>query len=145
MLRTVVSIVILAMLAGCSTYRNVAQETLPTLPQQYAQFDVKMGWKATTDNRGTIIDGVVKNIRYFEMDDLEIWVWVLDNSGREQLRAMTFVPTLRENQAAPFAINLPPLPSGTRLSFMYRYLAYEGGGDSGNADRWMQSFDAVLP
>jgi hypothetical protein len=138
-------IITLLFLSGCAPYLNTSQERLLTLPQQHSQFDAKLAWDVTTNDKATVIEGVVKNIRYFEMDELEIWVWVLDGKGRETHRAVSFVPRLRENEAAPFTIELPRLDSGTKLSFMYRYIGYDGGGESGGADRWHQTFESAVP
>jgi len=138
-------VVLLLALGGCATYRDISQERLTTLPLQYAQFDAKLAWEVTTTDTATRINGVVKNIRYYEMDELEIWVWVLDRNGRETERAATFVPRLKENEAAPFSIELSKLASGTKLRFTYRYIGHDGGGDSGGADWWHQTFDSAVP
>ncbi len=146
MLRLSVLYAMLALvLGGCTAYRNTSHESLALLPQQYLQFDAKLAWKVTTNDKATVIDGVVKNIRYYMMDELEIWVWVVDANGRETDRAATFVPGLRENEAAPFTIELPKLASGTKLRFMYRYIGNDGGGDSGGDDWWRQTFDSAVP
>src|SRR5512133_743413 len=142
---SVVCVALLVLLSGCATYRNDNAVRMQTLPQHYAQFDAQLAWQVISAGNFTVIDGVVKNIRYYEMDDLEIWVFVLDAAGKEVFRTADFVYSLKENEAAQFGLKIPPAASGTRLRFMYRYVGNEGGGDPGGASRWSQSFESTVP
>ena len=135
---------ILLMAGGCATYRNDSLEKMKTLPQHYAQFDVKMAWKISSDQGSTVVNGVVKNIRYFEMSQLEVRVSSMDDKGNEVHRAVDFVNTLRENEAGAFSIKLPLLASGSKLRFMYSYIGSDGGGEF-SAVSWMQSFETEVP
>lgn len=148
MMRKAVFTIILALLAaGCATvpYRNDSLEKLQTLPQQYEQFDAKLAWDISTDVDTTVINGVIKNIRYFEMNDLEIQVALLGANGREGHRDTYFIAGLKENEAAPFILKLPAVAPGSTLRFRYRYMGYEGGGNSGGDSGWRQSFDWNRP
>jgi hypothetical protein len=118
---------------------------MQTLPQHYEQFDLKLAWEVKPFDGATVIDGVVKNIRYFEMDELEIWVMTLDAGEKEVHRAADFVYRLKENEAAQFTLRLPLAASGSKLRFMYRYIGDDGGGNSGGALSWRQSFDSEVP
>jgi hypothetical protein len=136
---------ILMLLNGCATYRNDNLERMQSLPQNYSQFDAKLAWEIKSTGSSTVIDGVIKNIRYYEMDDLEIWVWSLDDRGKEVHRAVDFVFRLMENEMAQFTVVLPKVASGTKLRFLYRYVGRDDGGEDGSALRWSQSFDAAVP
>jgi hypothetical protein len=140
----VLIVMILLVAGGCATYRNDSLEKLKTLPQHYEQFDVKMAWKVTSGQGSTVIDGVVKNSRYFEMSQLEVRVSSLDDKGNEVNRAVDFINTLRENEAGAFSIKLPLLASGSRFRFLYSYIGSDGGGEF-SAVAWMQSFEATVP
>lgn len=135
----------LLLLNGCATYRNGNLARMQSLPQHYSQFDAKLAWEVKTDGNSTIIDGVVKNIRYYEMDGLEIWVSSLDAKGKEMNRAADFVYNLKENETAQFTVKLPKLASGSKLRFFYSYYGFEGGGDSGDDARWSQTFETAVP
>jgi len=136
---------ILLQMCGCATYRSDNPERLLTLPQHYAEFDLKLAWEVKPVEGSTVIDGVVKNIRYYQMDELEIWVLSLDAEGKVVHRAADFVYSLKENEVAQFTLKLPRLASGSRIRFMYRYIGIEGGGDSRDSMSWRQSFDSVVP
>ncbi len=138
-------IIILVFLNGCATNRNDHVARLQTLPQQYSQFDTKLAWEIKSTASSTVIEGVIQNIRYYEMDDLEIWVSALDSTGKEMHRTANFVYTLKENEVAPFTLKIPPVAPGTRLRFMYKYVGHDGGGDSGDALAWRQSFESEVP
>ena len=135
----------LVLLSGCATYRNDNLERMQALPLHYSQFDVKLAWEVKSFGSSTDIDGVVQNIRYYEMDDLEIWVSSLDAKGEEMHRAADFVYSLKENEVAPFTLKIPPVASGTKLRFMYRYIGLEGGGEAGGDVSWRQSFESEVP
>ena len=147
MLKTVFTIILALLVAGCTTvpYRNDSLEKLQTLPQHYEQFDAKLAWDVTTTGGSSVINGVIKNIRYFEMNDLEIQVALVESAGREVQRDTYFIAGLKENEAAPFALKLPAAASGSTLRFRYRYMGYEGGGDSGGDVWWRQSFNWKMP
>lgn len=138
-------LLLLLMLTGCATYRSDKADRMQVLPQHYSQFDLKMAWEVRTVDGSTVIDGLVKNIRYYEMDELEIRVLSLDTEGRTVHRAADFVYTLKENEIAQFTLKVPRLAPGSRLRFMYSYIGNDGGGDSGGAMSWRQSFESLVP
>jgi hypothetical protein len=142
---SIVLTMILLLAGGCAAYRNDNLSRMLTLPQHYAQFDIKLAWEVKAVEGSTVIDGAVKNIRYYEMDELEIWVSSLDAEGKEVHRAADFVYSLKENEVAQFTLKIPPVAPGSRLRFMYRYIGHEGGGDSGGAQSWRQSFESEVP
>lgn len=139
-----------ALLSACASYPDYRQQRLESLPQHYKQFDLLMGWEVGAADGTTVVQGVVKNVRYFMMRDLEIWVAQLDSKGKVAARGMTFIiPTdLRLDQSADFAIKIPAaVAAGDRLRFTYKYWGSDGGsgvrGDGGT--NWMQSFETVVP
>jgi hypothetical protein len=138
--------------AGCATYHDTSRERLQALPQHYSQFDLVMGWETKLVNGKTVVDGVVKNVRYAAMYDLEIWVAVLDPRGKEKSRSVSYlIPRqLNLDESADFSVKLPvAVAPGTRLRFTYRYRGSEGGEGIGSGlergTNWMQSFEAVVP
>jgi hypothetical protein len=151
MARFTVLLAMMALLGACSTYHDTSRERFKTLPQRYSQFDLQLAWEAKPSDGGTLVDGVVKNVRYAYMYDLEIWVAVLDPAGKVLARSVSFVipRQLDMDDSAEFSLKLPAAaPPGTRLRFTYRYRGSDGGdghrfGDGGTP--WMQSFEAVVP
>jgi hypothetical protein len=101
---------ILLQMCSCATYRSDNADRMQTLPQHYAEFDLKLAWEVKPDGSSTVIDGVVKNIRYYQMDELEIWVLSLDAEGKVVHRAADFVYSLKENEVAQFTLSFPGLP-----------------------------------
>jgi hypothetical protein len=133
---------------GIAATMEVSREQLNNLPQQYSQFDVKMGWDVFHEGDGTVINGLVQNVRYFEMESIEIWVASYDLAGRELDRAVDLVmPTrLKMHEITTFTVRLKnKTPAGSKLMFTYKYLGLEGGGPENGAINWMQSFESVVP
>jgi hypothetical protein len=132
-------------LGGCATYRDVYREQLETLPQHYSQFDARLAWDTRVVGADIHIDGVVENVRYFEMENVEIWVVLRDPKGNTVSRSSSFIIPIRlkEYETAPFSLTLPALTvPGSKLVFTYRYEAIE---DEHDARKWMQSFEAEVP
>lgn len=112
--------------------------------QQYSNFDVKMTWDIKVIDSKTVVAGVVKNIRYAMMEDIEIWVASLDSNGKIVGRAVDLVMPRRldMDETTDFRVTLPfVVPSGTKLIFTYKYAGYDGG----DGTKWMQSFDSCAP
>lgn len=159
MLRRVLLMAMMTVLLGaCSNYRDTSRQKLDTLPQRYSQFDLQMAWETKVAGDQTVIGGVVKNVRYAYMHDLEIWVAVLDAAGKVVTRSVGFVIPfqLRMDETAEFEVKLPIVVApGTKLRFTYRYRGGDGGNDGGggilfggaldSGMYWMQSFEAVVP
>ena len=144
-----ISIVAMFVLSGFTSLSEQMKNQLETLPQHYSQFDVKMAWAVKADNGKTAIDGVIQNIRYATMEDVEISVSALDSTGKATSHSSSFVIPLRLNKddMAPFNVVLPVTSSaGTKLMFTYKYYGNDGdGGDGGGGGIWMQSFESIVP
>jgi len=149
--RLIIAVSMALLLAGCSTYHSTGRQQLEALPQHYSQFDLKLAWDTKVVGNQTLIEGMVQNVRYASMHDLEIWVTVLDPAGKVVARAMTFVipMQLRIDETAEFGVKLPvAVTPGMKLRFTYKYTGNEGGSGTGTpfgGGSWMQSFDAVTP
>ena len=149
MLRTLYALVLMSALIGaCASHPDMNLARLETLPQRYSQFDLVMGWEIRPDNAKTTVEGVARNVRYYMMRDLEIWVALLDRDGKVAARGMTFIipSDLGMEQSAPFAVRLPvTVNPGDRLRFTYKYRGSDGGDGLERGLDWMQSFVVVVP
>lgn len=140
--------VMTSLLAACASSPDLHRMRLETLPQRYSQFDLVMAWETRNEGDRTVIEGVARNVRYYMMRDLEIWVRLLDREGKVAARAMTFIipSDLGLDQSAPFAVTLPvAVTPGDRLRFTYRYRGSDGGDGLERGIDWMQSFESVVP
>jgi hypothetical protein len=139
-------IMIVLFMSGCTGYVNDSLQRMKTLPEHYTQFDAKLAWEVKSLDNSTVINGVIENIRYYEMSEVEVWVYALDANGKEKHRGVDMVYQIKQNEANSFTVKLPRLDSGTRLQFLYRYLGLNGdGGDGSVAVYWSQSFESKVP
>ena len=157
MVRRILMLVMVTLLLGaCATYPDTRRERLQTLTQRYSQFDLVLAWDTRVVGGNTLVEGVVKNVRWAYMYDLEIWVAVLDPAGKAVARGMTFVipQQLNQDEIAEFAVKVPvPVTPGMVLRFTYKYRGSDGGDDDDGVlfrgldagMPWMQTFDAVVP
>jgi hypothetical protein len=136
------------LLCGFSSLSDELKERLQKMPQHYENFDVKMGWSVVADTGATTVSGVLKNVRYATMEEIEIWVAVLDSSGKVVKRSVDNVVPRRidRDDVAAFRVVVPVAAApGTRLQFTYKYLGFDGGGNDGDGTGWMQSFEVTVP
>lgn len=137
----------LFLLGGFTSLSDRLKDQLKLSPQHYSQFDVNMGWDVKTDNGSTIINGIIQNIRYATMEDIEIWVSSVDANGKTVSRSVCYVipRTLNRDDLASFNITLSTTaPPGSTLVFTYKYNGFDGGGSDEGGINWMQSFESVV-
>lgn len=141
-----VLVLLIALLAGCAGTGQLNRTQIESLPYHYRQFDVDLGYQISSLGSQTLVDGALKSLRYQYMDDIEVWVAALDQTGRPVAKGVSYlVPhELRIGEVAAFSVKLPVvvLP-GSKLRFTYRYSASDGGDAKG--EERLQSFDAVVP
>ena len=135
----------LLLLSACGAPGQQIRKSLEEYPQQYRQFDAQLAWRITPAGAESLIDGVLKNVRYYEMNELEIWVFTLDASGHETNRAVSFVSRLKEQELGSFRLTIPRVSTGQHLRFIYRYRPNEGGDRYDQSTPWLQSFDVTVP
>lgn len=141
---------VLLITCGFTSGSDEMRAQLNVLPQHYTNFDVKMAWDTQAVNGNTVIEGVIQNVRYATMEDIEIWVSLLDNKGKMVQRAVDYVAPrqLDMDAATAFSVKLPTVaPHGAKLVFTYKYGGLDGGGDGplGGGTYWMQSFESYVP
>ncbi len=142
---------VLLITCGFTSRSDEMRAQLSTLPQHYANFDVKMAWDIKAVDGNTVIDGVLQNVRYATMENIEIWVAVLDTQGKTVQRAADYVVPLRldRDDTTAFSVKLPTVaPHGVKLVFTYKYDGFDGGGNDGfggGGAGWMQSFESEIP
>jgi hypothetical protein len=115
-----------------------------TKSRLYSNFDVIMAWDITTIDRKTVVAGTIQNTRYAIMENIEVWVSLLDANGKTVCRAADLVLPRRLDmyETAAFKIELQiAVPHGAKLVFTYKY----EGCDGGDGTKWMQSFESCAP
>lgn len=137
-------VMLLLLMTGCATYQNTSLQRMETLPEHYNHFDAKLAWEVKSVANATVISGVIENIRYYEMGNIEVWVSSLDANGKEVHRGVDFVFSLKQNEANSFTVKIPRVAPGTTLQFLYRYIGFNGDSDP-DAVTWSQSFEAKVP
>lgn len=121
------------------------RERLTSLPQHYSQFDMFLAWEVKPAGAETVVEGMLKNLRYAYMDGIEVWIAAIDAAGHTMARSVCYIlpSQLKQDEVTSFSVQLPVLyKPGQLLRFTYNYRGSDGGEGGGN---WMQSFDSVVP
>jgi hypothetical protein len=56
--------------SGWGSSGDGLRERFATLPERYTQYDLVLAWETKSLGARTVIDGVVKNVRYAYLDGL---------------------------------------------------------------------------
>lgn len=131
------------LLSACalSSYQAVNAADYPVFRKN---FDVTIGWNVAANDGQTKVEGYARNNRYPVMQDLELWISLLDAAGVERVQKSYFIiPTsLRQDDFARFSVEFGRgIQPGDKLRFLYRYKGVE---DNEEALPWMNSFEAPL-
>jgi hypothetical protein len=145
-MKLIICILLTVLIGGCSTIHPDAlrREQFEKLSQKYSQFDLKMAWDNKVSDHDIIVAGVVRNVRWFQVESLEIWVSLIAPDGSVLAKDVDLIKPgpLKLGEMASFLIRLraKPVP-GSKLQFSYKYSAIENNEQSMT---WMQSFEADL-
>lgn len=130
---------LLVCLGGCAQngYQPIRPEEYPSVQRM---FDLTFGWKKGITDRGLVVEGYVRNNRYYLVSDMDLIVSLVDAGGREKARdTFSFIPDrLPLDNSSRFDVLLGAHPqAGDMIRFQYRYNAEEAR-DGGFV--WRHSF-----
>jgi len=141
-----VLVLAVVLLAGCATSPDAGgRYQMAQYPLHYRQFDVDIAYQIGNVGSQTLVDGMLRSLRYQYMEDAEVWVAVLGPSGKAEARSVSYLPhEVRQGEVASFSVRLPvQVAPGSTLRFTYKYRGSDGGDNKG--EERMQSFEAVVP
>ena len=129
--RTILMSVVMLGLAACGTLQGVQQSPAADFPFRHNAFDLKVAWKTSRFDKGLAIDGILKNVRYQQINDVEVTVSVIDKDNRVLGSDRTLVLPYPINMGdyVPFDLtvrNVVP-ERGDEFQFLIKYRAYDGG------------------
>ena len=133
-------LVILAALCGCAHYEK--PHPAAEFPSHAIMYDLHFAWETIPAADSVTVRGELKNARYDMMDNVELDLSLLDQTGNE-LEKQVFFPVpgqMIKDDYRSFLITFHHAsPPGGTIQFLYRYRGIEAGGQ-GTA--WMNSFQA---
>ena len=141
LLRKVLSLVMLCILSAVPELHAAAASPVADLPYRHSAFDFKYAWKTAPLGQGTAIDGVVKNVRYFNVDGAVLSVSLLNGDSKvlAEATALPIPQEIRMDGVRSFDVVLKgvTLSPGDRLRFLVLYRAADGADGVG---LWLSSF-----
>lgn len=124
------------------------QYSVADFPYRHSDFDYKVAWKTTPSDGGVSISGLLKNIRYPFIDQVDVTIFLLGPNHKVRARktALPVPQQSRQNDVVSFAVKLNNVSfnQGDTLAFAIHYNGSEGGGGGGGVD-WQSTFavDAI--
>ena len=131
----------LVSITGCVMISVPSRQPFAGLPYRYNSFDLKVAWKAEPTRQGLALDGVLKNVRYARMDDLDVTVSLLDPRQGIFAKAKTFViprsANLDEYRNFDMVLENATLKKGDMFRFDIHYVAVD---DHNSTLNWYTTF-----
>jgi hypothetical protein len=144
--KSVVLVALLAVFAGCTGMSAARKSPFAGYPFRHADFDFIVTWKTSPVGKSVDVDGILKNVRYFQVTDLQLWVKALNKDKKVLADESTlFLPVpLNTDDYLPFSVTLKnvTLAPGDMLKFVILCRVNE---DSKSSSIWLSSFtvDAI--
>jgi hypothetical protein len=114
---------------GCASLHTQQQKPLTAFPFHHNSFDFRTAWCTAPSPQGLAVQGVLKNIRYPYVDDLEITVFLESKSNRIIADTTVFLAgVISKDEYHDFNVNLKNAypASGNLLKFRIKYRAHDG-------------------
>jgi hypothetical protein len=139
--KSVLMVTLLAAFTGCSGIPVGSTNPSDRYPFRHTDFDFKVAWKISQAGQGIVADGILKNVRYFQVGDIQLWVKVLtkDNKVMAEGSTLFFLHPLGMDEYQPFNVRLDnvKLNPGDLLTFVIQYRVLD---DRRNIFSWLSSF-----
>lgn len=129
----------LLLLTACGLQQFARHTNVAGYPDRHDDFDYKYAWKTTSTDHGVVIEGFMKNVRYYNIDSVELTVYVLGKDGKILARPATFpMPQMtREGDVVHFSLMLRDIKPAH--GDVYQFLVHYSNGEVGH---WISSFKA---
>jgi len=135
-----ISLTVFISLAACATSSATKQNPADEFTFKHRDFDLRYAWKTLQTDKGVSIDGLIKNVRYTNIDSIEVKVSLLDKSRKVLAEGVAFpVPQkIQLDDYRNFAVFLKDakLSEADQIRFLVDYSASDGQ----NALSWTSTF-----
>lgn len=143
-------LLVFSLLVGCAMHGYNPVVTLEEYPFRHNEFDYHYAWKTRATDKGLVVEGFLKNVRYPYISELMVTVKVLDATGKTVASASD-LPMPQQSQQGDlcnFSLLLKEVKpvAGMQLEFAIRYNADEGknGGVNWNSSFKVNALTGVL-
>jgi hypothetical protein len=137
--RVAVSLAVLFTLSACAA-PTVKQNPAADFAFIHKDFDLRYAWNASQTDQGVRIDGLIKNLRFPKVENLEIQVRLVNKAHKVSSSGAAFpIPQpIDANDYRSFELRLPhaELAEGDQLQFITSYVIAVGQGSIS----WISNF-----
>jgi hypothetical protein len=128
--RFVASLAVVISLTACAAPNAVTLSPAAEYTYRHNDFDFRYAWKTSQTDKGIGIEGLIKNVRYPAVEDVEVRVSLLNKEKKLIAEDVTFpIPqTIRIEDYRSFEILLKnaKISEGDQLQFLVSYSISEG-------------------
>src|ERR1700694_5319392 len=80
--RMILMSVLMLGLVACGSLQSAQQSPVAEYPFRHSAYDLKVAWKTSVIDRNLVINGLLKNVRYRRIADVELTVSVIDKDNK---------------------------------------------------------------
>lgn len=128
-------------ICACSMQHAVVQNPVADYPYRHYNFDYKVAWKTVATDKGILVEGVLKDVRFYFLENIDLTVRLLDKDDRVKAVAIDypFPMPMEMNQSRPFSILLEKssMVKGDKLQFLILSAVNSGSRARNN---WLSEF-----
>jgi hypothetical protein len=140
MIRVALALAVLISLTACATSDAAKRNLLANYAFIHKDFDFRYAWKTGQTGKGLLVEGLIKNVRYPRVENVEINVSLLNKEKKVLAKATTFPAgqPIPSNEYRRFELLLKDvqLSEGDQLQFLVTYVGSAGQ----EAISWISSF-----
>jgi len=138
---SVMLVTLLAAFAGCASLSAFRKDPFDGYPFRHDDFDFRYAWKTTPAGQGAVVDGILMNVRYYQVVNMQLWVKVLNKEKKVLAeRSTLFLPLPVDSyDYRSFSVKLDnvALSAGDVLKFT---ILYRVNDDYKSSSSWLSSF-----
>ncbi|ACM22134.1 lipoprotein, putative [Geotalea daltonii FRC-32] len=126
---------------ACAATSGTMLQSVAGYPFHHDAFDLKVAWGVTPAEDGVVIAGVVQNVRYLQVRNVDMTVLLLDREKKVQSRGRSFPSPdwIDQDERGVFDLHLTGVTpgKGDLLQFIINYYAMD---DASSSFYWISSF-----
>jgi hypothetical protein len=131
----------LLVMTGCGLHLYAPTVNLDEYPYRHNEFDYHYAWKTGATDKGFVVEGFLKNVRYAYIDEVQLTLKVLDKAGKQVAEAsdLPMPQQSQEGDVCNFSLLLKNFKPASGDIFLFQ-LTYTGDEGQSGGFRWNSSF-----
>ena len=128
----IIRMLLLVLLVSCSSVMAAGQSPVAGLPNRHNGYDLKVAWQEAKSDKGMVVYGAIRNVRYAPIADLDVAVFLIDKQNHivASGRAYPLPVPIVDHDFVTFSVTMRDTTpdDAAMLSFSIRYRDVDEAG-----------------